>query len=221
MQDTEGQKVESELNNRYGAGRAVFIKGDVRVEQEFEAAFLRTKEAFGGIDVLVNNAGVATINGNYVRTIDINLTALIRGCFFAAEHMATDKGGSGGQIINIASAGGLTKGPYDPTYMASKHGVVGFTRCISTMFGPRGISVKCICPTFVNTKFSKTHLSVLDTEEKRAFAAVRQAYGVIDQSEVVTAFQDLLDAEDTNGAVIRVDPSGVKYVYTGKEENWA
>lgn len=218
VREDTGKATEAELNQKYGEGRAVFVKCNVTSQEEVEAAFEKAKEAFGGLDLVVNNAGVGTVGGNFARTIDINLTAVIRCSYLAEKYMSTENGGTGGQLINMASAGGLGIVAMDPPYMCSKHGVVALSRSLAMTYAAKGITVKCLCPTFVNTTFFTAQAGPLDTPEKKQYAAQRQEYGILEPSDVVAAFKTIVEAEDMNGSVMLVSPEGNKYVYTGKEE---
>ena len=110
---------------------------------------------FGKIDVLVNNAGI-----QYVSSIDefpeekwdaiiaVNLTAAFHATK-AAWHSMKEQGF--GRIINIASAHGLRASAFKSAYVASKHGVIGFTKTIALEGAPLGITCNAICPGYVDT----------------------------------------------------------------------
>jgi 3-hydroxybutyrate dehydrogenase len=110
---------------------------------------------FGKIDVLVNNAGIQFVSpiqdfplDKWNQIIAINLTAtflLTKLCF---PGMLEQKFG---RIINIASAHGLVASEYKSAYIASKHGVVGFTKTIALEGAPHQITCNAICPGYVHT----------------------------------------------------------------------
>ena len=111
--------------------------------------------AFGSIDVLVNNAGI-----QYVSSIDqfpeerwdaiiaVNLTAAFHATKAVWDSM---KGRHFGRIINIASAHGLRASAFKSAYVASKHGLIGFTKTIALEGAPFGITCNAICPGYVDT----------------------------------------------------------------------
>ena len=115
-------------------------------------------DALGGIDVLVNNAGILhmaplleiTVD-DWDRTFDINVRAMLLTTQVAARAMIGAAHG-GGSIINMASMGGKVGSPNQAHYAASKAAVIGFTRVCAIELGEHGIRVNCICPGYVLTE---------------------------------------------------------------------
>ena len=115
-------------------------------------------DALGGIDVLVNNAGILhmaplleiTVD-DWDRTFDINVRAMLLTTQVAARAMIGAAHG-GGSIINMASMGGKVGSPNQAHYAASKAAVIGFTRVSAIELGEHGIRVNCICPGYVLTE---------------------------------------------------------------------
>ena len=136
---------------------AFAVPCDVRIEQEVQSLIETTVDRFGGIDVLVNNAGVGYImeplvefkSESWDAVIDVNL----KGVFLATKHAAIkmiDKG-AGGSIINIASQAAKSGFPFAAAYTASKHGVVGLTRSNAVELGQHKIRVNSVCPNHITT----------------------------------------------------------------------
>jgi NAD(P)-dependent dehydrogenase (short-subunit alcohol dehydrogenase family) len=129
---------------------------DIRDQAQIEAFIAAAVEAFGRIDVLVNNAGI--LSGNkpvheladeqFVTMIDINLTGLWRVTRAVVPHLIA---GGGGRIVNVASAAGLVGAPGFGHYCAAKHGVVGLTKTMAAELAPHRITVNAICPGLVDT----------------------------------------------------------------------
>lgn len=129
---------------------------DVTDAAAFAAAFGAAWTRWGGIDLLINNAGIGAAADArdmsaelWRRVLEINLLGVANGCQAAWSHMAA---AGGGQIVNIASAFGLLPGPLYAAYSASKHGVVGLSRSLRAEGAALNISVTAICPGFVRTR---------------------------------------------------------------------
>ena len=104
-----------------------FLYADVSSHTNYEAAFDKCVELFGGIDLVVNNAG---LNGdaNWETMLNVNLKGPITGCKLGVKYMGKNRGGKGGTVINIASVQGLVAFPMMPAYSAGKAGIVQYTR---------------------------------------------------------------------------------------------
>ncbi len=125
---------------------ARFQPCDTSKEDDVKAAIQAAVDAFGRLDVMVNNAGVS--QRDWDTTIAINLSGVYYGCLHAAEYMAAHGGGS---IVNMSSILGLVGiGAEDP-YVAAKHGVVGLTKNYAIRYGPRGVRVNSINPGWIAT----------------------------------------------------------------------
>lgn len=149
INESAAQAVAAEID-----GDARAMRTDVTVESEVKAAFEATIELFGGLDVLVNNAGVGGLR-DWDATIAVNLTGVYYGLKHGGETMAKRGGGS---IINLASVLGLVSLPGVPgvgAYVASKHGIVGLTRQFAADLAPRGVRVNCINPGFIETAMNE------------------------------------------------------------------
>ncbi len=129
-------------------------KADVASEVDVSRLFDDVKDALGGLDVLVNNAGVAgPTRGveeigpqDWRRTIDVSLT----GQFLCAHHAVPMlKAVGGGSIVNLSSAAGRFGYAFRTPYSAAKWGVIGFTRSLAKELGPANIRVNAILPGIV------------------------------------------------------------------------
>ncbi|XP_038564908.1 15-hydroxyprostaglandin dehydrogenase [NAD(+)]-like isoform X2 [Micropterus salmoides] len=162
VNETEGKKLMEALKREYGLERTLFHICDVESEEQIKAAFQKTAETFGGIDILCNNAGIANETA-WEKTVSINLVGVIRGTYLALEHMSKLSGGRGGIIVNTASITGLSPVLSFPVYTATKHGVVGFTRAMAAASAASGygIRVNALCPGCVQTDLFSTSISNL------------------------------------------------------------
>lgn len=114
----------------------------------------------GGIDVLVNNAGVAQLEPLLEVTLekwDTQIDVNLRAPFFLAQTIAKDMvaRGEGGKIVNIASTAGLIGVPNHSAYCASKGGLLTLTKTLALELGPHGVQVNAICPAIVMTPMGK------------------------------------------------------------------
>jgi len=133
------------------AGRS---KADVSSEADVERLFADLRANLGGLDVLINNAGVAGPTGgvedilpaDWRRTIDICLTGQFLCAHFAVPLL---KSAGGGSIVNLSSAAGRFGYAYRTPYSAAKWGVIGFTQSLAKELGPANIRVNAILPGIV------------------------------------------------------------------------
>ena len=132
-----------------------FIHHDVTSEEEWAAVVARTIELHGGIDVLINNAGIyadsSLVGGDldeYRRVIEVNQIGVYLGMREVAPVMIERGGGS---IINTSSIGGMRGGGGSFAYTASKWAVRGMTKSAAVRLGPYGIRVNSIHPGLINT----------------------------------------------------------------------
>jgi NAD(P)-dependent dehydrogenase (short-subunit alcohol dehydrogenase family) len=144
--------------------QALPVQTDVADPAQCEALIQGSVEAYGAIDILFNNAGIAgatayTANQSvedWQRVIDINLSGVFYCTRFALPHMCQE---GRGVIINTSSVDGLngmaTLGPYT----AAKHGVIGLTRTVAVEYGRENIRCVAICPGFVATPMTQHGLT--------------------------------------------------------------
>ena len=154
LQDGAGESVAAEIRN--GGGEALFVHHDVSGQAGWEDALEATREAFGRLDVLVNNAGIgdtATIEEtdleDYAQTIAVDQTGVFLGMKMAAPLLVESGNGS---IVNVSSIFGTTGGfGASPAYHAAKGAITTLTKNAALHWATEGIRVNSIHPGFIDT----------------------------------------------------------------------
>ena len=138
------------------------LVADVTAQDAPARSVDRAGEAFGGLDCLVNNAGIGrakaahdTTDEEWHRYVSINLTSLFR---FSREALRVLQPGRGA-IVNIASVFGLFGHPDTAPYAATKAAVVGLTHQMAADYGPRGIRINAVAPGVIETALTKERIA--------------------------------------------------------------
>jgi 3-oxoacyl-[acyl-carrier protein] reductase len=149
------EAVADEINESCGEERVFPVECDVRDREAVEELIAATENAFGPVDLLVNNAGgnfvseFQEISENGWQTIvDINLNGTYRCTQVAAESMC-DRGG--GEVINLSSIAGQGSSPGESVYGAAKAAVADLTKTLATEYAEDGVRVNCIAPGLIQT----------------------------------------------------------------------
>ena len=135
--------------------RALRLQMDVTDLAQISAAVAQAVAHFGRIDVLVNNAGIAPENrAEQVTESDYDLTCAVnlKGTFFVSQavgRVMIEQGG--GRIINLSSQAGFVALPGESIYCMTKAGISHLTKCLAVEWGPHGITVNAVAPTFIAT----------------------------------------------------------------------
>ena len=177
LQETprEGGTPTHELIRQRTGANAIFVRCDVSVPAEVASAIDRA-ETFGGVDVLVNNAGIfrskdffEVSETDYATMMDVN----VKGTFFATQAAARSMARRGrGAIINIGSISALAGAASYSTYCASKGAVRLLTQALAAALGPLGIRVNMVCPGLVQTVMTTDDVPIFGTEAGDAIAGV-------------------------------------------------
>jgi 3-oxoacyl-[acyl-carrier protein] reductase len=141
-------------------GEALGVQGDVGQSAEAEKLIAATTDAFGRIDVLVNNAGVTrdTLllrmkDADFDQVLDTNLRSVYLCTRAALKPMLKQRGGS---IINMTSVVGLVGNAGQANYAAAKAGIIGFTKSVAKEVASRGIRVNAVAPGFITTDLTSS-----------------------------------------------------------------
>ncbi|MDZ4235282.1 MAG: glucose 1-dehydrogenase, partial [Dietzia sp.] len=162
-------------------GDAVFVEADVSDIDQVSQLVTTAVERFGGLQVMVNNAGVSgTMHrrlfdddlADFHKVMSVNLLAVMAGTRDAARHMAEHGGGS---IINLTSIGGIQAGGGVMTYRASKAAVIQFTKCAAIELAHYEVRVNAIAPGNIRTAIVRKSAAGEDLEKLEQFEAkIRQ-----------------------------------------------
>lgn len=141
-------------------GGADYLHLDVTSDDDWSAALAWVEEHWRGLDVLVNNAGIAaggridvTRIDEWQRVVDINLLGVVRGCRMFVPLM---KAQGSGHVVNTASLAGLVHPPAMASYTAVKAAVVALSETLSYELHPFGIHVTAVCPGFFRTNLASS-----------------------------------------------------------------
>ena len=192
------------------SGGVLAVQCDVSDAEACSRAVAATVEQVGGLDVLVNIAGVGSFASTrdlrleeWNRTIAVNLT----GTFLMSQAALGPLLAGGGAIVNMASVSGLRALPYNAAYTASKGGVVMLTKAMAVEFGRAGIRVNCVCPSSVDTEFLRG-FEFPDGIDRSLFAlrgSIIQRPATAAEIAGVVAFVASDEASMITGAAIAVD----------------
>jgi 3alpha(or 20beta)-hydroxysteroid dehydrogenase len=154
--DEPGRAVVAALGDR-----ARYVHLDVSSEDDWKQAVRTATDTFGGLDVLVNNAGIIRLGmmadvslDEYMSVINVNQVGCWLGMKTASAVMR-----QGGSIINISSMNGIMPGPGIMSYVASKFAIRGMTKAAALELGPKGIRVNSIHPGAILTDMSRAGLA--------------------------------------------------------------
>ena len=138
-------------------GEATIVRTDVSLSKDVEHMVGHTVDTFGRLDYAVNNAGIegqfAGITELSEEAWDSVLDINLKGSFLCMQHEARAmlEGGSGGAIVNVGSVNSFLGYPTGSAYVASKHGLIGLTTCVSAELAAQGIRVNIVCPGIIDT----------------------------------------------------------------------
>lgn len=213
---------ELEAVARECGGGAVAVPLDVTDEAACAAAVQRVERELGGLDVLVNNAGIAashkfteldTATWRRIMAVDLD------GPYFMTRAAVPGMLARGaGAVIAIASISSKIGAPYISAYTAAKHGLLGLMRALSAEYAGRGLTFNCVCPGYVDTPMTESSIANIMARTGRsredAIRPLLTPQGRLVAPKDVAAVCVLLASDagrGINGAAINVDGGQVQH----------
>ena len=198
-------------------GAAVFA-ADAADTQNMKAAVMATAEKFGGIDILIANAGghgvgptVSMSDETWELAVRLNLNTAFVSARESLPHLIRSKG----NIVVLSSIAGLFAGPDAVGYVTMKHGCIGLAKSLARDYGRLGVRTNTVCPGWVTTAMADEQMEML--VEKHKLASIAEAYALVTKDvplgrpasaeDVANAVCFLASGEAAmiNGAILTVD----------------
>lgn len=196
----------------------VVVQADLTNPDDARRMVDRAWDVLGGLDVLVNNAGVFTAHpitevsyaewqAAWQQTLGVNLVGPANVTWCVVQHMVSEK--RPGRIVNVSSRGAFRGEPGQPAYGASKAGLNAFGQSLAIALAPHGITVATVAPGFVDTDMASTHLASPGGDAIRAQSPFQR---VAEPEEIAAAVLYLASpqAEWASGAIL--DLNGASYL---------
>ena len=214
LQEQAGRELAVSINEATGRQAAVFAPLNVTKLEDWEEAVRTAVEAFGRLDVLVNNAGIYTPGSvesatldDWHRTLDIDLNGTFYGMRAAVPELRKQDTSS---IINISSIAGLTGFKNRAAYSAAKWAIQGLTKTSALDFGPDGIRVNSIHPGSVQTPLTAGLQRGFGQVPAGRAAQVEEISSLVlylasDESRFVSGSSIAIDGGETAGNNLRQD----------------
>jgi 3-hydroxybutyrate dehydrogenase len=212
------EKIRSDLAREHNVG-VIYSNANMTDPAQISDMMSKAETEFGGVDVLVNNAGIQHVApveefpvDKWDAIIAINLSASFHTVRLAVPGMKRKKWG---RIVNIASTHALVASPFKTAYVSAKHGIAGLTKTIALELAEDGVTVNAICPGYVLTPLVEKQIP--DTAKARGIteaAVIRDVllaaqptkrFVTVDEVAALTTFLCSDGAASITGALLPVD----------------
>ncbi len=206
--ETKSRQAADEL--KHEGARAIALTVDVTQKDNVKRMVDDTHRTFGGVDILINNAGInirkppQSIDlDEWHKVMDTNLTSAVLCAQVAYPLM---KAAGGGKIINIGSMMSIFAAPYAPAYAASKGGIVQFTKSLACAWAPDNIQANAVLPGWIDTELTQGARRQVEGLHGRVLARTPAArWGVPADLAGVAVFLSSSASDFVTGAAIPVD----------------
>ena len=203
--ETLAKNLQKELSDR--GYNVLTVKADVSSKPQVEKMFELADKTFGGVDILINNAGISKIGifndfseEDYDNIFDVNMKSAYLCSKYAVSHMLKKHWG---RIINISSMWGLVGASCEVPYSASKAALIGFTKSLAKELAPSGITVNSLAPGFIDTDMN-AHISEQDRTDFIESIPISRAGIPMEVAHAAAFFADERSSYIT-GQVLAVD----------------
>jgi NAD(P)-dependent dehydrogenase (short-subunit alcohol dehydrogenase family) len=227
----DGLRTAQEIKD--AGGEALFVEVDIANEDQVKELVATTIATFGGLHILVNNAGIGGLGArthevelaDFQRVVDVNLIGTFLMSKYCLQHFLPQKSGS---IVNIASTYGLIGAPQAPAYCSTKGAIINYTRQLAVDYGHDGIRVNAICPGYIDTGLGRMHAAtpndpkILAAVARREKAAALQPLGRQAQPIEVANVAVFLSSDAASfmtGSIVTVDGGCVTTFNYGEASN--
>jgi 3-hydroxybutyrate dehydrogenase len=170
-------KLQADVAQEFGV-KTSYHNADMSKPAEIEAMMRAATEQFGGVDIVINNAGIQHVANiedfpveKWDAIISINLTSAFHTTRLALPYMKTK---NWGRIINIASVHGLVGSAQKSAYVAAKHGIVGFTKVTALETAHSGVTCNAICPGWVLTPLVQKQVDARAAQDNISIEAAKK-----------------------------------------------
>lgn len=189
-----------------------FQKVDVSHKESVESLFAFAMSTLGGLDVVVNNAGIdhkpAPLHELTDEDFDRNIAVNLKGVWHCMRAAIACMAGKGpGHVINVASVAGLRSSPSISAYSASKHGVMGLTKSAAVEYAKIGLRFNAVCPSFIDTPMVQNTLAKVDERTQKAIigASPMRRLGKVEEVSAAIAWLCSDESSFMNGHAFTLD----------------
>lgn len=189
----------------------VFHKVDVADAGSVKALFAFAMQELGGLDVVLNNAGIdhqpAPMHELSDDDFDRNIAVNLKGVWHCMRAAIACMVPVGGHVINVASVAGLRSSPMISAYSASKHGVIGLTKSAAIEYAKANIRFNAVCPSFIDTPMVQNTLAKLDERAQNAIikASPMRRLGKVEEVSGAVAWLCSDESSFMNGHSLTLD----------------